>query len=70
MKLLDLHGVRHNDVENKCHAFINDNWGHELKIITGNSFMMKRIVSDILKFYKLKFTLDNPYDMGYIIVRK
>ena len=70
MKLLDLHGVRHNDVESMCHAFINDNWGHELKIITGNSFMMKRIVSDILKFYKLKFTLDNPYDMGYIIVRK
>jgi hypothetical protein len=70
MKMLDLHGVRHNDVEEVCHAFINDNWGNELKIITGNSFMMKRIVSDILKFYKLNFTLDNPYDMGYIIVRK
>ena len=70
MKMLDLHGVRHNDVEEVCHAFINDNWGNELKIITGNSFMMKRIVSDILKFYKLKFSLDNPYDMGYIIVRK
>ena len=46
------------------------NWGKEMKIITGNSFMMKQIVSDILKFYKLNFTLDNPYNMGYIIVRK
>ena len=70
MKILDLHGVRHHNVESTCHVFINDNWGHEMKIITGNSFMMKQIVSDILKFYKLKFTLDNPYDMGYIIVRK
>ena len=70
MKILDLHGVRHYEVENKCHLFINDNWGKEMKIITGNSFMMKQIVSDILKFYKLNFTLDNPYNMGYIIVRK
>jgi len=70
MKILDLHGVRHYDVEGVCHAFINDNWGHEMKIITGNSYMMKRIVSDILEFYKLDFSLDNPYNMGYIIVRK
>jgi len=70
MKILDLHGVRHYDVEQVCHTFINDNWGHEMKIITGNSFMMKQIVSDILKFYNLKFSLDNPFNMGYIIVRK
>ena len=70
MKILDLHGVRHYDVEDVCHAFINDNWGHEMKIITGNSYMMKQIVSDILEFYKLDFSLDNPYNMGYIIVRK
>jgi len=70
MKMLDLHGVRHNDVEEVCHAFINDNWDHELKIITGNSSLMKNIVCKILMFYKLKYTLDNPYDMGYIIVRK
>ncbi len=41
-----------------------------MKIITGNSLMMKKIVSGILDFYKLNFSLDNPYDMGYIIVRK
>ena len=70
MKALDLHGVRHYDVENRCHLFINDNWGKEMKIITGNSFMMKQIVLNILKFYKLDFKLDNPYNLGYLIVRK
>jgi len=70
MKILDLHGIRHYEVEGKCHLFINDNWGKEMKIITGNSFMMKRLVLDILKFYKLDFVLDNPYNLGYIIVRK
>ena len=70
MKMLDLHGIRHSNVEKTCHDFINNNWGHEMKIITGNSYMMKQIVSEVLKFYKLEFTLDNPYHMGYIIVRK
>ena len=70
MKILDLHGTKHHEVETTCHAFINDNWGNEMKIITGNSHMMKQIVSEILKFYKLSFSLDNPYDMGYIIIRK
>tara|TARA_B100000686_G_scaffold139977_1_gene147438 strand:+ start:672 stop:890 length:219 start_codon:yes stop_codon:yes gene_type:complete len=70
MKVLDLHGARHYEVDTICHNFINDNWGLEMKIITGNSHMMKHIVAKILEFYKLEFTLDNPYNMGYIIVRK
>ena len=70
MKILDLHGLRHHDATHACHLFINDNWGDELKIITGNSSRMKNLVCDILIYYNLKYTLDNPYDMGYIIVRK
>jgi len=31
---------------------------------------MKNLVCDILVYYNLKYTLDNPYNMGYIIVRK
>ncbi len=38
MKTLDLHGLRHHDVEDIVTIFINDNWGEEMKIITGNSF--------------------------------
>jgi len=70
MKVLDLHGIKHHDVNDTCHLFINDNWGDEMKIITGNSKMMKSIVSKILDFYQLKYSLDNPYEMGYIIIRK
>ena len=70
MKTLDLHGVKHLDVDDKVHTFVNDNWGEEMKIITGNSFAMKKIVSNILEFYELNFSLDNPCNMGYIIVRK
>ena len=70
MKILDLHGLRHQEAKSACHLFINDNWGDELKIITGNSTSMKKIVCDILIYYNLDYSLDNPYNMGYIIVRK
>ena len=70
MQTLDLHGLRHYEVDQKCHNFINKNWGHEMKIITGNSAYMKNLVCEILIFYKLDFTLDNLYDMGYIIIKK
>ena len=70
MKILDLHGIRHSDVSTKCHVFINDNWGKEMKIITGHSSRMKNLVIEVLNFYKLEFTLDNIYNMGYIIIKK
>ncbi len=70
MKILDLHGYRHREASDLCHLFIKENWGEELKIITGNSTQMKQIVCEILKFYDLNYSLDNPYNMGYIIVRK
>jgi len=70
VKTLDLHHLHHWQAEEACHAFINENWGLEMRIITGNSAYMKNIVCEILIFYKLDFTLDNLYNMGYIIVRK
>ena len=41
-----------------------------MRIITGNSAYMKNIVCEILIFYKLDFTLDNLYNMGYITIKK
>tara|TARA_Y100000593_G_scaffold76625_1_gene141713 strand:- start:1156 stop:1368 length:213 start_codon:yes stop_codon:yes gene_type:complete len=70
MKTIDLHGLRHWEADEALHIFINDNWGDEIRIITGNSTYMKNLVCEILIFYKLTFTLDNPCNMGYIIVRK
>ena len=69
MKTLDLHGLRHSEVDIACHAFINEHWGHEMRIITGNSAFMKNIVCEILIFYKLDFALDNLFNMGYITVK-
>jgi len=69
MRTLDLHGLRHSEVESVLHAFINDNWDEDLRIITGNSVYMKNLVCEILIFYKLNFTLDNLWNMGYIIVK-
>ena len=69
MLTLDLHGLRHLEAEEATHIFINDNWGKELRIITGNSQAMKTIVCDALIFYNLNFTLDNLHNMGYIVVK-
>ena len=70
MKTLDLHGLLHWEAEEACHIFINEHWEQEMRIITGNSAYMKKIVCEILIFYKLDFTLDNLRNMGYIIIKK
>ncbi len=70
MKTLDLHGLRHWEAEEALHIFINENWNQEMRIITGNSVYMKNLVCEILIFYKLNFTLDNLWNMGYITVKK
>jgi len=70
MVTLDLHGLRHYQAEETLHIFVNENWGEEMRIITGNSAYMKNIVCEILIFYKLDFALDNLFNMGYIIVKK
>lgn len=67
-KVLDLHGMKHEDVEEVCHRFINENWGSpsELHIITGHSVLMKRLVNNALKFYDLEYTVGDPRNEGYI----
>ena len=69
MQTLDLHGLRHWEAEEAVHIFVNKHWGKELRIITGNSIFMKNLVCEILNFYQLNFTLDNLWNMGYIVVR-
>jgi hypothetical protein len=55
MRALDLHGVNHEDAYIKCHRFINDNYGHDMFIITGHSDRMKKIVVEILDTYRLQY---------------
>lgn len=66
MITLDLHGVTYEEVPRICHAFINTNWGLELKIITGNSDEMKRSVISVLRQYDLQFYTDGGLYCGSI----
>jgi len=71
MLKLDLHGYAYEDVSRKVEQFINSNWGTgEAKIITGHSFTLTNIVTNLLKKYKLKYRVGNILNTttAYIIV--
>ena len=67
MDILDLHGIRHEDVEYKVHKFI---YCAQLpcKIITGHSTEMKKIVRSILKEYFLQSHYENYVNNGCLVV--
>ena len=71
MKELDLHGINYDSVLMVCHRFINDNWGEEMKIITGNSVPMKNIVIRIVKNYGLPHRVGGiTGTLPYITIQK
>ena len=71
MHILDLHGTRHEDVEDKCHRFINDNWQQSLKIITGHSPQMRKIVCEVIEKYNLQYIVGGiTGSEGYIKIFK
>lgn len=56
MKSLDLHGVRHIDVENTVKRFLEDNFdAEEMEIITGCSSKMQSLVKSVLWDYDFNF---------------
>ena len=61
---IDLHGMPHKDVKNEVIRFIEDHWdsGETLKIITGNSSRMQKLVIEVADEYKLKHTIGTPFD--------
>lgn len=73
MYKLDLHRTRHEDVRRAVIRFIEDHW-HEtvnLEIVTGNSFKMREIVTQILDEYGLYYSVGGVTDRvnrGYILV--
>jgi len=70
MKVLDLHGVRHNIAAQLLEETVNRMWSsnEELQIITGHSEEMKKIVVDILLEYKLEYKVGDysGLNTGYI----
>ncbi|MDA0986427.1 MAG: hypothetical protein O3A55_02300 [Bacteroidetes bacterium] len=69
MKTLDLHGVKHEDVEKLVENFIflNEN---PLKIITGSSNKMKKLVYQILNKHKFNYNYFDDYNLGEVIITK
>lgn len=64
---LDLHGIRHEKVYDIVEEFVCMNCG-TLKIITGNSVIMKSIVEDVLRKYGLVSRPERLTNEGSIIV--
>jgi len=69
---LDLHGVRHEEVDALVLHFINDHWDldDEIEIITGLSERMIGLVSEVLEDHKLSYRIGDHWgrDAGKIIV--
>tara|TARA_B100001250_G_C19463124_1_gene641114 strand:- start:357 stop:605 length:249 start_codon:yes stop_codon:yes gene_type:complete len=66
---LDLHSVKHGDVSVLVEDYILTNQHLvPLKIITGNSDKMKKIVVDVLNDHGFKYVEGDYYNLGYINV--
>jgi len=69
MRKLDLHGVRHGEVQILVEDFILENQNYlPIKIITGNSEKMKRIVTNVLNDHGFQYSDGDFYNRGYIDV--
>jgi hypothetical protein len=67
MTTLDLHGVKHQDVEILVEDFVLENHA-PLEIITGNSNAMKKLVVDVLVRHDFKYMDGDLWNRGKIIV--
>ena len=67
MDKLDLHGMRHSEVERVVENFVLLN-EPPLEIITGNSERMRSIVQKVLKSYQFNYYRKCHTNFGSIIV--
>jgi hypothetical protein len=68
MKVLDLHGTRHEKVKNLVQEFVLLN-ETPLKIITGKSTFMKSIVKEVLEDYGLFYFPEHYSNFGAYIIQ-
>jgi len=67
IKTLDLHGVKHAEVENKLVKFLFIERANPCVIITGNSQRMKDIVLEFLDFHNYNYYIPS-HNLGEIQV--
>jgi len=69
MKRIDLHGVKHADVQRQLDIFFWECIQEGVKsaiVVTGNSTRMKGIVTEVVKDYNFKL---EPFNNGSTIVQ-
>lgn len=69
MNQLDLHRVRHEEVDRMVENFVFLN-ELPIEIITGNSTKMQEIVIDVLEQNEFEYTIGDFFNKGYITVLK
>ena len=70
MMSLDLHGIKHRDVEDLVDSFIGRYFNMlPIEIITGNSADMQGIVRKIVQSYKLKMEPTNHVNLGSYVIK-
>ena len=67
MKVLDLHGKQHNEVESMVDRFITNN-PTPLEIITGNSDKMKSLVKKVCKELGKKCNHIQMFNAGMVVI--
>ena len=67
MKTLDLHGIRHGEVDKMVEDFVLAN-DTPLRVITGNSPTMINIVQTVCERHNLKQDRENDYNLGSRII--
>lgn len=69
---LDLHGIKHFDVAKEVENYImlhsSKPENFPLKIITGNSNRMQKIVIELLESHNFNYSIGDYYNRGYIDV--
>lgn len=69
MEKLNLHGIRHHEVERLVEDFVLTH-DFPLEIVTGNSVVMQRIVREVCERYGLTCDFPNYYNLGSFVVRE
>ena len=70
MHILDLHVIKHEDVQKIMDSFLYENMKNnkkEVEIITGISNQMKEIVSNVAKDYLMEVK-DDPINPGKVFI--
>jgi len=71
MKILDLHGVKHSDVQGMFDGFIYEHMKlntKEVEVITGISEQMKKIVRNLSDEYSMN-CYEHPLNPGKLILK-